>query len=312
MKFQLGTIRLINKEPEITLLISTNLYTLHSLLNHKLINSKGISKQLHYNSFMELIQEWDKVEPLLENLVEIVDLNEEEFINARLGSKEYEWMPPLIYPKKLICVGANYKDHLLEMGVEVFPTYPISFIKPSTTSVVGSEQTVKIPIQTKKVDWEAELAIVIGKSSKNLASSSNIMEIVAGYTITNDISARDWLEEINPFGLDLLKMKGYDGFSPLGPLVTPAQFIEDPHNLDIRTFVNGVLKQNSNTENMVFNVTEILKYLVSIMTLEPGDVICTGTPAGVGSGLTPPEYLKAKDTVTVEIEDIGELKTEFI
>ena len=136
------------------------------------------------------------------------------------------------------------------------------------------------------VDWEAELAVVIG-SPLHRASWPAVLDAVAGYTVYNDLSARDWVASTREPGIDWVLMKGYDGFSPIGPLITPKQFVADPQALAIRCWVNGELKQDSNTSQMIFSVQAILEHLSAIMTLEPGDVIATGTPAGVGFGASP-------------------------
>ena len=135
------------------------------------------------------------------------------------------------------------------------------------------------------------------------------MACIAGYSLLNDVSARDWIAEAPSLGIDWVMQKAFDGFAPMGPLITPATFVPDPQKLSIILSVNGQVKQNSTTANMIFSVREIIEHLSSIMTLEPGDVIATGTPAGVGHGRKPPEYLKPGDRMVVEIEGLGQLVT---
>ena len=222
----------------------------------------------------------------------------------------WRWRPPVL-PNKLICVGTNYRDHLREMGTPGTPTAPYCFLKPVSTGVVACGEPVSVPDAAQMVDWEAELAVIIGRRTRGTKGKS-IMEAVAGYTVYNDLSARDWVKNSPPVGIDWVQMKGWDGFSPLGPYVTPAQFVPDPQALAVRTWVNGELKQNSNTREMIFGVQAILEHLAGIMTLEPGDVIATGTPAGVGFGAKPPQFLQPGDLVVVEVEGLGRLETPMV
>jgi 2-keto-4-pentenoate hydratase/2-oxohepta-3-ene-1,7-dioic acid hydratase in catechol pathway len=219
------------------------------------------------------------------------------------------WLLP-VQPSKLICIGTNYFDHLREMGTPVAPALPYSFLKPVSTGLVPTGASVSLPSKSSMVDWEAELALVIGHTPE--PSDSSILDCVAGYTILNDLSARDWIIGKPEVGIDWVMMKAYDGFSPVGPMVTPAEFVDDPQDLDIKLWVNDVLKQDSNTSQMVFSVKQILEHLASIMTLLPGDVIATGTPAGVGFGQRPQQFLQHGDTVVVEIEGLGRLETHMV
>lgn len=218
------------------------------------------------------------------------------------------WLPPLLYPRKLICLGANYKAHNAEMGFDDRPKFPYTFLKPATTTLVGHGASVDLPELARMIDWEAELAVVIGRRARYIAQA-DALSIVAGYSVFNDLSARDWVVDRSFLGMDWVMLKAFDGFGPLGPLITPAAFVEDPDRLPIRSYVNGELMQDSNTADQVFSVPEIIAHLTSIMTLEPGDVIVTGTPPGVGFGRKPPRFLAPGDHVTVEIEGLGRLET---
>jgi len=209
-----------------------------------------------------------------------------------------------------VCIGTNYHDHLREMGTPVTPEYPYSFLKPVSTGMVASGASVGLPARSRMVDWEAELAVVIG--STPAPDDESIMDCISGYTVLNDLSARDWIRNKPEVGIDWVMQKAYDGFSPVGPIFTPAEFVIDPQNLTIQCWVNNDLKQDSNTSQMVFGVEAILSHLAGIMTLLPGDVIATGTPAGVGFGARPQQFLKGGDTVTVEIEGLGRLVTHFV
>ena len=223
--------------------------------------------------------------------------------------KPERWLLP-VYPAKLVCIGTNYHGHLREMNTSP-PRVPYSFLKPVSTGLVPSGAPVVLPVVSKMVDWEAELAVVIGRSLHGVRGSA-VLDAVAGFTIINDLSARDWIvDRPKEVGIDWVMMKAYDGFSPIGPLVTPREFV-DPQNLGIRCWVNGELKQDSNTSDMVFGVQAILEHLAGIMTLEAGDVIATGTPAGVGFGRHPQQFLHAGDTVAVEIDGLGRLETLMV
>jgi 2-keto-4-pentenoate hydratase/2-oxohepta-3-ene-1,7-dioic acid hydratase in catechol pathway len=161
------------------------------------------------------------------------------------------------------------------------------------------------------MDWEAELGVVIGTRCAEVPERE-ALGVVAGYINFNDLSARDWLAERPPVGVDWVRHKGFDGFAPCGPYIVPARFVPDPQTLAIRLTVNGVVKQASNTHRMVFGVAQIIEHLTSIMTLYPGDIIATGTPAGVGHGMTPPQYLQAGDVVELEIGPLGRLVTPIV
>lgn len=217
------------------------------------------------------------------------------------------WLAP-VRPEKLVCIGTNYYDHLREMGTPP-PSLPYSFFKPVSTGIVPTGAEVALPPVSKMVDWEAELAIVIGSTP---TGSGSILDSIAGYIVLNDLSARDWIADKPAVGIDWVMMKAYDGFSPVGPYFTPREFVPDPQNLWIRCWVNGELKQDSNTSGMVFDIETILTHLAGIMTLLPGDVIATGTPAGVGFGARPQQFLKHGDTVAVEIEGLGRLETHMV
>ena len=217
-----------------------------------------------------------------------------------------------MYPNKLICLAANYNDHNTEMDNTQPPKFPYCFLKPPTTTLVGSGETVLFPEYAKLIDWEVELAVVIGQRVRRVRGEE-AMASIAGYSIVNDISARDWVpkEEHSYFGLDWVMSKGFDGAAPMGPFITPAEFVQTPQALTLTLTVNGQVKQHSNTASMVFSIQEIIEHLTTIMTLEPGDIIATGTPSGVGYGRKPPEFLRPGDRMVAEIEGLGRLETEM-
>ncbi|AEI83025.1 hypothetical protein MJ1656 (plasmid) [Cupriavidus necator N-1] len=249
----------------------------------------------------DVIEQWDTWRPILTKLAG-------SSAAARpLERDRLDWLPAIPNPGKIVCVGVNYRDHLAEMGSgAVRPERPFAFIKPRNT-LLGHRQTLWLPPVTRKVDWEAELAIIIGRKAFQVAAQ-DAWNVVAGYCPFNDISARDWISDLVPgLGQDWILHKSFDGFGPLGPLITPAEFVRDPQDLAIRLSVNGEVRQDSSTANMVFDIASVIEYFSSVMTLMPGDIIATGTPAGVGHGRG--EYLKDGDRISLSIECLGELDT---
>jgi 2,4-diketo-3-deoxy-L-fuconate hydrolase len=250
---------------------------------------------------MAVIDDWDRVAAALAGWS---PAGGEPIQDARL-------LAPLLYPRKLICAGANYSDHLEEMKVGEIPDplEPFFFLLPPTTTIVGTGEPIRIPADPSwRVDWEAELAVVIGRGGRNI-SAGGARSHVAGYTIVNDVSARGRHKRANPLGppfaFDWLGAKGADTFCPLGPGVTPDWLIDDPHDLAIRCYVNGELKQDGNTAHMLNDSWRLIEAVSASITLEPGDVIATGTPAGVGAARG--EQLAAGDEVRIEIEALGTL-----
>ena len=207
---------------------------------------------------------------------------------------------------KFMCIGLNYSDHAAEAGMDL-PEEPILFMK-ATSAICGPNDPVSLPRGSEKSDWEVELAVVIGKRAKYV-SEAEALDHVAGYCVANDVSERAFQTER---GGQWTKGKSCDTFGPLGPwLVTPDE-AGDPQNLDLWLDVNGARRQTGNTRAMVFSVAEVISYLSQMMTLEPGDVIATGTPPGVGMGLEPPVYLKEGDVMTLGVAGLGEQKTPVV
>ncbi|WP_459803463.1 fumarylacetoacetate hydrolase family protein [Herbidospora sp. RD11066] len=207
--------------------------------------------------------------------------------------------PAIARPGKIVCIGLNYRDHAEESGAAV-PTEPVVFMKAPNT-VVGPFDEVLVPRASVKTDWEVELAIVIGSTCRYLGSHEEALASVAGYMVSNDVSEREFQLER---GGQWDKGKSCETFQPLGPWLVTADEVPDPQALGLRLWVNGDLKQNGSTKNMIFGVAEIVRYLSQFMVLEPGDVINTGTPAGVAlSGLHP--YLKEGDVMELEIDGLG-------
>lgn len=227
-----------------------------------------------------------------EKLVEI-DTNE------RIGS-------PIARPSKIVCIGLNYAKHAKETGANI-PTEPILFMK-STTSLTGPYDQIIIPKNSVKTDWEVELAVVMGKKA-SYVSEQDAMQYVAGYVLHNDVSEREFQLER---GGTWDKGKGCDTFAPLGPwMVTPDE-IPNPHQLRLWLSLNGKMMQDGNTDDLIFNIPQLISYLSHFMTLLPGDVISTGTPAGVGLGFTPNIYLKEGDIVELGIDGLGVSKQTVV
>jgi 2,4-diketo-3-deoxy-L-fuconate hydrolase len=214
-------------------------------------------------------------------------------------------MLPIERPGKIVCVGLNYRDHAEEQGAEL-PAAPLLFAN-FTTALIGPGEPIVIPPLVTKCDYEAELGVVIGSRVRNV-SRENALEAVAGYICANDVSARDLQFADGQW----TRGKSPDTFCPVGPRLVPASEVADPHNLRIRALVNGEPLQDSTTANLIFGVDEIIAYASQTSTLEPGDLILTGTPAGVGVFREPPRLLQPGDVVTVEIEGLGELTNPVV
>lgn len=271
-----------------------------------------------YSTVLNIINDWSAAKSVLKEAA------------AKAGKGRVKSQPlaktklraPLLWPYTIYCAGSNYADHAAEMArkmnrpIEADPhTLGLKawhFIK-AARSVADPGATVKISTVSDKVDWEVELAAVIGRPGRDIPESK-ALSYVAGYMCANDLSARDRgpranLSDTSPFKADWTKHKSFDGSCPLGPWIVPASDIRDPQNLGMKLWVNGVLKQDSNTKEMIFNLAEQIAQLSRGMTLHPGDVILTGTPAGVGAGRG--EFLKKGDVVKIWIEKIGELTNKL-
>jgi 2-keto-4-pentenoate hydratase/2-oxohepta-3-ene-1,7-dioic acid hydratase in catechol pathway len=219
--------------------------------------------------------------------------------DARLGS-------PFARPSKIICIGLNYADHAHETNAPL-PPEPVIFMK-ATSAIVGPNDNVVVPKNSVKTDWEVELAVVIGKKA-SYVDEADAMSYVAGYVLHNDVSEREFQLERNG---TWDKGKGCDTFAPLGPFLATTDEIEDPHNLHLWLKVNGEIMQYGTTSNFIFNLPQVISYTSQFMTLLPGDIISTGTPAGVGLGMKPPVYLKPGDVIELGIDGLGEQKQNVV
>jgi 2-keto-4-pentenoate hydratase/2-oxohepta-3-ene-1,7-dioic acid hydratase in catechol pathway len=272
-------------------------------------------------SVLGLLQRWDEVHPRLRAIARAV----------RSGGAAHRYhdlsnvtlLAPIPNPGTIFCAGANYRDHVAEMSralnlpeepdPHAIGLKPWHFIKAAESCIRGPGARIALPAYSKCVDWEAEIAVVIGRACRNVAVE-DALGYVAGATVVNDLSARDHLRRKgvaadSPFHFDWVSQKSFDGALPMGPWLCPLDEIEDLGNLAIRLWVNGELMQDSSSSNLIFSVAEQVAHLSSRLTLRPGDVIATGTPAGCGAARG--RYLKSGDRVRVWVETVGEITNEF-
>ncbi len=234
-----------------------------------------------------------------EDLIKNANNSDIKSVSAPLSAVSL--LAPIAFPPKIICLGLNYFDHAAETNSAV-PDEPVIFMKPHT-AIIGPNQRIVKPRFVKELDYEGELAIVMGKTGKNIPVGEAKNHIF-GYTVFNDVSARDFQFKDGQW----TRGKSFDTFAPTGPCITTENQLENTDEMAIRTWVNGELRQNGTTRNMVFNVSQIVHHLSRVMTLEPCDIIATGTPAGVGHAMKPKYYLRHRDVVRIEIEGIGTLE----
>jgi 2-keto-4-pentenoate hydratase/2-oxohepta-3-ene-1,7-dioic acid hydratase in catechol pathway len=281
------------------------------VVGDELFDVARVTGRSNYVTLLDVLNDWESARELLD----------EGAMKAKDGGAEgiplgqARLLAPVLYPAAIFCAGANYIDHLEEMNAALkvnvpdprsLGLEPWHFIKASR-SVIGTQSPIHLPAYSRTVDWEAELAAVIGRPAKDV-SAGRALEYVAGYTAAVDLSARDCSTRAkapdgSPFKYDWVSHKSFDTACPLGPWMTPAKEIGDPQNLGIKLWVNDVIKQDSRTSKMIFSIAEQIAYLSTRVTLHPGDLVLTGTPAGVG--VTRREFLKPGDVVKVWIEGIG-------
>lgn len=280
----------------------------------KLFDAAALTRKASYVSTLDILNDWRTAQGVLKKAAAAAaksKLKSRPLAKAKLLS-------PVLWPSAIYCAGANYTDHMMEMAkLQNIPPAPDPhevglkpwhFIKASR-SVTGHGTTVKLPESSKAIDWEAELGAVIGRTAKNVPLAK-ALDYVAGYTVANELSARDLgkrnqLPDSSPFKYDWVGQKCFDSACPLGPGIVPASDIKDPQKLGIKLWVNDVIKQDSNTADMIFTLAEQIEQLSSRITLYPGDIVLTGTPAGVGAARR--EFLKAGDTTKVWVENVGTL-----
>ncbi|MFD0944577.1 fumarylacetoacetate hydrolase family protein [Savagea faecisuis] len=226
------------------------------------------------------------------------DATTRKLIYARDAVK---FLSPVNNPEKIICVGHNYREHILEMGREI-PEFPVVFAKFANT-IIGPEDDIPFYPISEQLDYEAEFVFIVGKEAKNV-KEEDALDYVAGYSIANDVTYRD----IQRRTLEWLQGKSVDGSAPIGPWMVTSDELTDPSGLGVTLKVNGEVRQQTNTENLVFTVQKLVAFLSNLMTLKPGDVVLTGTPGGVGVAMDPPQFLKDGDVVTIEIDKVGVLE----
>ncbi|GIL15698.1 MAG: hypothetical protein BroJett039_08710 [Chloroflexota bacterium] len=232
-------------------------------------------------------------------------LGDHEIREGTFALADVKLLAPIPRPGKIMAIGLNYRDHARETGAAI-PTKPILFAKFSS-AVIGPYDTIHThPDQTQRVDFEAELGVVIGKPAYRV-TRADALKHVFGYTILNDVSARD-IQKDAAYGKQWVRGKSLDTFCPMGPSVTTSDAVDNPQALNVRSILNGAIMQDGNTREMIFGVAELIEYLSHNITLEPGDVLATGTPPGVGDARKPPVYLKKGDLIEIEITGLGRLK----
>ena len=241
-------------------------------------------------------------ERLLNDSAAIAEAEEKGWLIPREAAY---WFAPVPRPGKLICIGLNYRDHAAESNMPI-PKQPVVFSK-FATAVIAPGEAVVLPDTSSQVDYEAELAVVIGRRGKKV-SAARALDYVLGYTCFNDISARDFQFADGQWQ----RGKSCDSFAPMGPTLVTADEVPDPHQLPIKLLLNGKTMQDSNTDQFIFVVPELIEFLSQTITLEPGDVIATGTPSGVGFARKPPVFLQLGDEMVVDIEGVGKLNTPVV
>ena len=249
------------------------------------------------NSMVELLRKFESQPSIKDELI--------QFINSQIVGNPLDLvqiMAPVLRPGKIVALGRNYADHAKETGMQPFEKPRIISKFPS--SITGTNTAIFPPASIKKLDFEIELAVVIGKTAKNVPKEK-ALEYIAGYTILNDISSREFQFDISPPQTTFAK--SMDGFCPLGPYLLTNDELKDPQDLELNLWLNGELMQNGNTKDMLFPVNYQIEYISSFTTLEPGDIIATGTPAGIGAFRKPPVWLKSGDKLELSITNLGTL-----
>jgi len=315
--YRLATYVRGNDEPRAGIVVDDALLDVSALLVNCVAKSSGTSP----TQVLQVLEKWQQFHPLLQQAAR--DARSGKAGANVIAVRDVRFLAPILYPGTIFCAGANYRDHVAEMSkamnlpAEPDPhevgLKPWHFIKASAGCVRGTGELIRLPSYSNKVDWEAEIAVIIGRECRNV-SMEQAMEFVAGLSIVNDLSARDHLKRPgvavdSPFRFDWVSQKCFDGALPFGPWLCPLDDIDDIQNLGIRLWVNDELMQDSSSSHMIFSVAEQIAHLSTRLTLRPGDVIATGTPAGCGTprGI----FLKGGDRVTISIDHLGTLINDF-
>jgi 2-keto-4-pentenoate hydratase/2-oxohepta-3-ene-1,7-dioic acid hydratase in catechol pathway len=315
--YRLATYAAANGEPRAAVIVDDRVID----VCHALAGWAGKVSALSMTSVKAVLQRWDEMHPLLKQVA--LEARAGKQVAESLDLPAVRLLAPILYPGTILCAGANYRDHVAEMSkalnlpAEPDPhelgLKPWHFIKASAACVRGPGSRISLPAYSKRVDWEAEIAVVIGRECRDV-SIDEALDFVAGVSIVNDLSARDHLRREgvaadSPFRYDWVSQKSFDGALPFGPWICPIDEIEDLGNLGIRLWVNEELMQDSSSSNLIFSVAEQISHLSTRLTLEPGDVIATGTPAGCGAARG--RFLKPGDRVSIWVEGVGVLINEF-
>jgi len=287
------------------------------LVGEQVYAAAALSGKSDYASVLGVLNDWQNADRLFNSMAN----GEGAPLKGGMAISSVDLLAPILYPGQIFAAGANYQDHIEEMKAGEFKAQnaklmggrPWFFGKSSRSAVVGHGSIRPLPPYSSKVDWEIELGVVIGRPATRVPAT-RALDYVAGYTIANDLSARDFvardgIEASSPFRYDWISHKGFDGACPLGPWITPARDIPDPQSLDLKLWVDENQMQNSNTKHMIFTIAEQIEELSARVTLNPGDLILTGTPSGVGMGRN--VYLKSGQKIRLWIEGIGELRHSF-
>ena len=270
------------------------------LLRYKeddLVKPGILDKENKVRNVSSLVEDWSNLTISAENLDRI---NKSDLSSMPIVDEGFTFAPCIAGVGKFICIGLNYSDHAAETGMEV-PKEPIIFMK-ATSAICGANDNIIIPKKSVKSDWEVELGVIIGKETKYIDENQS-QDHIAGYCIVNDLSEREF--QIEHHG-QWVKGKSCDTFGPIGPYIVTKDEVSDPQNLKMWLDLNGKRMQDGSTSTMVYSVNFLISYISQFMSMQPGDIISTGTPPGVGMGQTPPRYLKPGDTMKLGIEGLGE------
>lgn len=313
MKYRVFTYEGSDKSARPGIVVNSDLYDLRAILGDMYSDWQSVDAML---------QDWEAACNVLRELAMDIDGDSERYATFSLDHENTHFLPPLVRCGVIYGAGANYRDHALAMAKKM-NTRPIldpksegitpwHFIKAGQATLTGHKSSLPVPEHTQKLDWEAELAVFIGKRASKVSVAS-ALEYVGGYSIANDLSARDYMRpqfpESSPFRFDWVGQKCFNDACPIGPFLTPSEYVESPEILAMKLWVNDEIKQDSNTSNHIFSVAEQISHLSHRIDLLPGDILLTGTPSGVGAETD--VFLKRGDVVRVWIDGLGELETRI-
>lgn len=298
-----------NGLPNAGLLVKDHVFDLKETLD-----AAGFENAFHGYTVLSALKAWHSVRPKIDLAVDAIAAGSDGISQASgLPLEKIKLLAPVLYPGVLYCAGANYRDHVTEMTGKEPPKHnkePFFFLKTVEGTIIGPGQEIRLPPFSSKADWEAEIAMVIGGTAKNV-TRDRAMKCVAGFTIMNDLSARDLTKRDDvPFQFDWIGQKCFDTAAPMGPWITPTDAVADLDKMAIKLWVNDELKQDSDSGQLIFSFQEQIAYLSRHVTLHPGDVIATGTPAGCG--MPRGEFLKPGDNIRITVTGLGELNNPVV